>query len=192
MDAPDTHIEHMREAIALAERGLGHVSPNPMVGAVVVDASGATIGRGWYAGPRGAPHAEVCALREAGDRARGATMYTSLEPCDHHASTPPCTDALIAAGVARVVVAAPDPNPLVDGRGIARLRAAGLEVIEGVLAEEALRRNCAFDRHIRTGLPFVIWKVAASLDGKTAAHDGSSRWISSPEARADAHRLRAW
>jgi diaminohydroxyphosphoribosylaminopyrimidine deaminase/5-amino-6-(5-phosphoribosylamino)uracil reductase len=119
-------------------------------------------------------------------------VYSSLEPCDHHASTPPCTDALIAAGVARVVVAATDPNPLVDGRGIARLRAAGVEVIEGVLAEEAHRRNCAFDRHIRTGLPFVVWKVAASLDGKTAAHDGSSRWISSPEARADAHRLRAW
>jgi diaminohydroxyphosphoribosylaminopyrimidine deaminase/5-amino-6-(5-phosphoribosylamino)uracil reductase len=192
MDAPDTHIEHMREALALAERGLGHVSPNPMVGAVVVDASGVTIGRGWYAGPRGAPHAEVRALREAGDRARGATVYSSLEPCDHHASTPPCTDALIAAGVARVVVAATDPNPLVDGRGIARLRAAGVEVIEGVLAEEAHRRNCAFDCHIRTGLPFVVWKVAASLDGKTAARDGSSRWISSPEARADAHRLRAW
>src|SRR6187397_2959039 len=145
MDAPDTHIEHMREAIALAERGLGHVSPNPIVGALIVDASGVTIGWGWYAGPRGAPHAEVHALREAGDRARGATMYTSLEPCDHHASTPPCTDALIAAGVARVVVAAADPNPLVDGRGIAHLRAAGVDVIEGVLAEEAHRRNCAFD-----------------------------------------------
>ena len=192
MDAPDTHIEHMREALALAERGLGHVSPNPMVGAVVVEPSGATIGRGWYVGPRGRPHAEVHALRQAGDRARGATLYCSLEPCDHHASTPPCTDALIEAGVARVVVAAADPNPLVDGRGIARLRSAGIEVIDGVLAEEAHRRNCAFNRHITTGMPFVIWKVATSLDGKTAAHDGSSRWITSPEARADAHQLRAW
>jgi diaminohydroxyphosphoribosylaminopyrimidine deaminase/5-amino-6-(5-phosphoribosylamino)uracil reductase len=192
MDAPDTHGEHMREALALAERGLGHVSPNPMVGALVVDASDTVLARSWYAGPRGAPHAEVLALRAAGDRARGATVYCSLEPCDHHASTPPCTDALIAAGVARVVVAAGDPNPLVDGRGLTHLRDAGIDVIDGVLAEEAHRLNAAFERHITTGLPFVVWKIAASLDGKTAAHDGTSQWITSPEARADAHRLRAW
>ena len=192
MDAPDTHIEHMREALRLAERGLGHVSPNPMVGALVVDPGGTVRGRGWYAGPRGAPHAEVLALREAGNRARGATVYCSLEPCDHHASTPPCTDALIAAHVARVVVAAGDPNPLVDGRGLAHLRAAGIDVIDGVLAEEAHRLNAAFERHVTTGLPFVVWKIAASLDGKTAAYDGTSQWITSPEARADAQRLRAW
>ncbi len=192
MDAGDTHIEHMREALGLAERGLGRVSPNPMVGALVIDRAGAVLGTGWYVGPRGAPHAEVLALREAGDRASGATLYCTLEPCDHHASTPPCTDAVIAAGVARVVVAASDPNPLVDGRGVARLRAAGIEVTEGVLADEARRLNAAFERHITTGLPFVVWKVAASLDGKTAAHDGTARWITSAEARADAHRLRAW
>ena len=192
MDEHDTHIEHMSEALALAERGLGHVSPNPMVGAIVVDQAGTVCGRGWYEGPRGAPHAEVRALREAGDRARGATVYCTLEPCDHHGSTPPCTDALIDAGVARVVVAAGDPNPLVDGRGSAHLRAAGIQVLEGVLADEAHRRNAAFDRHVTTGLPFVVWKVAASLDGKTAAHDGTSQWITSPQARADAHRLRAW
>ena len=192
MDARDTHTEHMREALTLAERGLGHVSPNPMVGALVVAPGGTVLGRGWYAGPRGAPHAEILALREAGERARGATVYCSLEPCDHHASTPPCTDALIAAGVARVIVAAGDPNPLVDGRGLAHLRDAGIDVMDGVLAGEAHRLNAAFERHITTGLPFVIWKIAASLDGKTAAHDGTSRWITSSEARADAHRLRAW
>lgn len=192
MDAPDTHSEHMREALVLAERGLGHVSPNPMVGSLVVDPNGIVVGRGWYAGPRGEPHAEVLALREAGDRAHGATVYCSLEPCDHHASTPPCTEALIAARVARVIVAAGDPNPLVDGRGLARLRDAGIEVLDGVLADEAHRLNAAFERHITTGLPFVVWKIAASLDGKTAAHDGTSQWITSPEARADAHRLRAW
>ena len=189
MDAGDTHIEHMREALGLAERGLGRVSPNPMVGALVIDRAGAVLGTGWYVGPRGAPHAEVLALREAGDRASGATLYCTLEPCDHHASTPPCTDAVIAAGVARVVVAASDPNPLVDGRGVARLRAAGIEVTEGVLADEARRLNAAFERHITTGLPFVVWKVAASLDGKTAAHDGTARWITSAEARADDPRL---
>jgi len=192
MDAPDTHSEHMREALALAERGLGHVSPNPMVGSLVVDPHGTVVGRGWYAGPRGEPHAEVLALRDAGDRARGATVYCSLEPCDHHASTPPCTEALIAAQVARVVVAAGDPNPLVDGRGLAHLREAGIEVVDGVLADAAHRLNAAFERHVTTGLPFVVWKIAASLDGKTAAHDGTSQWITSPEARADAHRLRAW
>ncbi|MEP6758671.1 MAG: bifunctional diaminohydroxyphosphoribosylaminopyrimidine deaminase/5-amino-6-(5-phosphoribosylamino)uracil reductase RibD [Actinomycetota bacterium] len=192
MDEHDIDIEHMREALALAERGLGHVSPNPMVGALVVDPTGAVLGRGWYEGPRGAPHAEVIALRVAGERARGATVYCTLEPCDHRASTPPCTEALIEAGVARAIIAARDPNPLVDGRGVARLRAAGIEVREGVLGEEAHRLNAAFERHITTGLPFVVWKVAASLDGKTAAHDGSSRWITSAEARADAHRLRAW
>jgi diaminohydroxyphosphoribosylaminopyrimidine deaminase/5-amino-6-(5-phosphoribosylamino)uracil reductase len=184
--------DHMREALTLAERGWGRVSPNPMVGAVVVDASGAVVGRGWYEGPRGAPHAEVRALTEAGERAAGATLYSSLEPCDHHASTPPCTQAVIAAGIRRVVIGAGDPNPLVDGRGIARLRDAAIDVETGVLADAAHRLNAAFERHVTTGLPFLVWKSAASLDGKTAAADGSSRWITSPQARADAHRLRAW
>ena len=184
--------DHMREALSLAERGWGHVSPNPLVGALVVADDGAVVGRGWYEGPRGQPHAEVRALAEAGDRAASATLYCTLEPCDHHASTPPCTRAVIDARVRRVVVGAEDPNPLVDGRGLARLRDAGIEVLDGVLAEEAHRLNAAFERHVRTGLPFVVWKTAASLDGKTAAADGSSRWITSAEARADAHRLRAW
>ena len=192
MDGQDTITRHMHEALALAERGWGHVSPNPMVGALVVDADGEVVGRGWYEGPRGAPHAEVRALQEAGERARGGTLICSLEPCNHHGSTPPCTDALIDAGIASVVVAATDPNPLVDGRGVRRLREAGLQVHTGILAEEAQRLNAAFERHVTTGRPFLIWKVAASLDGKTAARDGSSRWITSPEARADSHRLRAW
>ncbi|HEX3298994.1 MAG TPA: bifunctional diaminohydroxyphosphoribosylaminopyrimidine deaminase/5-amino-6-(5-phosphoribosylamino)uracil reductase RibD [Actinomycetota bacterium] len=191
MDGHDTDVSHMREALALAERGWGHVSPNPMVGAVVL-VEGQIVGRGWYEGPSGSPHAEVRALREAGDLARGATVVCTLEPCNHHGATPPCTDALLDAGVARVIVGATDPNPLVDGSGIARLRTAGLEVRDGVLAEEARRVNAAFDRHVTTGMPFVIWKVATSLDGKTAAHDGSSRWITSEESRLDAHRLRAW
>jgi diaminohydroxyphosphoribosylaminopyrimidine deaminase/5-amino-6-(5-phosphoribosylamino)uracil reductase len=192
MDAHDIDAEHMREALALAERGWGHVSPNPMVGAVVVDRAGDVIGTGWYEGPRGRAHAEVRALEVAGDRARGATVYCSLEPCDHHGATPPCTEALIAAGVARVVVAAGDPNPLVDGRGVARLRAAGIDVATGLLEAEARRLNAAFERHVTSGLPFVVWKVASSLDGKTAAADGTSQWITSPEARADGHKLRAW
>lgn len=191
MDGHDTDVSHMREALALAERGWGHVSPNPMVGAVVL-AGGEVVGRGWYEGPSGNPHAEMRALREAGDRARGATVVCTLEPCNHHGATPPCTEALLHAGVASVVVGATDPNPLVDGSGIARLRAAGLEVREGVLADKSHRLNVAFDRHVTTGTPFVVWKVATSLDGKTAARDGSSRWITSEDARLDAHRLRAW
>jgi len=182
----------MREALDLAARGWGRVTPNPMVGALVVASDGEVAGRGWYEGPRGAAHAEVRAIREAAGRARGATLYCSLEPCDHHGATPPCTEAIVTAEVARVVVAATDPNPLVDGRGIARLRAAGVQVDVGPLAADAQRLNAAFERHVTTGLPFVVWKVASSLDGKTAAADGSSRWITSPEAREDAHALRAW
>ena len=192
MDAHGSYTTHLREALDLARRGWGHVSPNPMVGAVVVDRSGSVIGRGWYEGPRGAPHAEVRALGEAGGRARGATLYCSLEPCDHHGATPPCTEAIFSAGITHVVVAAEDPNPLVAGSGLARLRGAGVAVEVGELSTEAHRLNAAFERHITTGLPYVIWKAAASLDGKTAAADGSSRWITSSEARRDAHLLRAW
>jgi diaminohydroxyphosphoribosylaminopyrimidine deaminase/5-amino-6-(5-phosphoribosylamino)uracil reductase len=182
---------YIERAIALAERGRGLVSPNPMVGAVVVDPAGRIVGEGWHEGP-GLPHAEVVALDHAGDAARGATLYTSLEPCAHFGRTPPCVGAIIASGVARVVAATRDPNPVVDGRGLSELRAAGLEVREGVLAEEAERQNEAFGKHVRTGLPFVVWKMAASLDGKVAARDGSSRWITGEAARADVHRLRAW
>ena len=181
----------MRTALELAERGWGRVSPNPMVGAVVVQGD-EVVGEGWYEGPRGRPHAEVRALLQAGDRARHATVVCTLEPCDHTGSTPPCTGALIQAGVDRVVVAAGDPNPVVDGRGLRSLRAAGVEVTAGLLADEAHRLNAAFERHVTTGRPFVIMKFASSLDGKVAAGDGSSRWISGPGSRADAHRLRAW
>jgi diaminohydroxyphosphoribosylaminopyrimidine deaminase/5-amino-6-(5-phosphoribosylamino)uracil reductase len=181
----------MRTALTLAEHGLGRVSPNPLVGAVVVDAAGQVVGRGWHEGP-GTRHAEVMALDEAGRRARGATVVCTLEPCDHTGRTGPCTRALLEAGVASVVVATLDPNPLVDGRGIERLRAAGVEVSVGVLEAEARRQNAAFLTHVRTGRPFVVLKMAASLDGRTAARDGSARWITGEDSRADAHRLRAW
>jgi diaminohydroxyphosphoribosylaminopyrimidine deaminase / 5-amino-6-(5-phosphoribosylamino)uracil reductase len=180
----------MRRALELAERGRGLVSPNPMVGAVVVR-DGEIVGEGWYEGPRGRPHAEIHALREAGDRARGAKLYCTLEPCNHHGSTPPCSEAVIESGISHVVVAAGDPNPIVDGHGFARLRAAGIELTEGVLAEDAHRLNEAFERHVTTGLPFVTLKSAASLDGRTAAHDRSSKWVTGEAARADVQRLRA-
>lgn len=180
----------MRRALELAERGLGLTAPNPMVGAVVVSSDGRIAGEGWHEGP-GTPHAEAMALAAVGDRVRGATLYVTLEPCAHQGRTPPCADALIDAGVARVVAAIADPNPVVDGRGFARLRAAGVEVVEGVLAEEAERLNAGFLHFQRTGLPLVTLKMAASLDGKVAARDGSSRWITGEAAREDVHRLRA-
>lgn len=182
---------YMRRAIELAGRGCGSVAPNPLVGAVVVDRRGTIVGEGYHAAA-GSPHAETEALAEAGDRARGATLYVNLEPCNHHGRTPPCTEAIVAAGVERVVVAMRDPNPIVDGGGIAALGAAGITVTLGVLGAEAGRLNAPFARHVTTGMPFVTWKCAASLDGKVAAGDGSSRWITGPAARADAHRLRAW
>lgn len=180
---------YIERTLALAELGRGLVSPNPMVGAVLVR-DGRIVGEGHHEGP-GLPHAEVLALREAGEAARGATLYVNLEPCNHQGRTGPCAEAIIEAGVARVVAAMRDPNPIVDGRGFARLREAGVEVREGVLREEAERLNEAFAKHVRTGLPFVTWKMAASLDGKVASRDGTSRWITGPEARADVHRLRA-
>lgn len=180
----------MRRAIGLAERGAGLVSPNPLVGAVIVDAAGEVVAEAFHR-RAGSAHAEVLALEAAGAAARGGTLYCTLEPCSHFGRTPPCADAIVAAGVARVVIGERDPNPIVDGRGIARLREAGIEVVEGVLAEEVAALNRAFARHVTTGLPYVTWKVAASLDGRVAAADGSSRWISGEASRADAHRLRA-
>jgi diaminohydroxyphosphoribosylaminopyrimidine deaminase/5-amino-6-(5-phosphoribosylamino)uracil reductase len=176
-------------ALVLAEGGLGLAPPNPLVGAVVV-AGGEIVGEGWHEGP-GTPHAEVIALREAGERARGATLYTTLEPCSHQGRTQPCAPAVAKAGIARVVAAVRDPNPLVDGGGFRILREAGVAVEEGALAGPAARLIEGFARHVTTGLPFVTLKLAASLDGKVAAKDGTSRWISGPEARADVHRLRA-
>jgi len=186
----DERERHMRRALELAARGRGIVSPNPMVGAVLVDASGEVVGEGWHEGPF-TPHAEAMALRHAGERARGAALYCTLEPCTHRGRTPPCTDGLIAAGVARAVIAATDPNPAVDGGGFEVLSAAGVTVERGALREEAERLNRAFDRHVVTGLPYVTLKMAASLDGKTAARDGSSKWITGEAARADVQRLRA-
>jgi len=186
---PADDVRWMRAALALAARGLGRVWPNPAVGCVVVR-DGVAVGRGWTQ-PGGRPHAETEALRRAGAAARGATAYVSLEPCDHHAKTPPCTEALIAAGVARVVVACEDPDPRVDGAGVARLRAAGIEVETGVLAAEACALNEGFFRRIREGRPAVTLKLATTLDGRIATRTGESRWITGPEARAAAHGVRA-
>jgi len=181
----------MRRALALAERGWGRVSPNPLVGAVVLDVAGEVVGEGWHGGP-GSPHAEVMALAAAGPRARGGTVVVTLEPCNHTGRTGPCTQALIDARVARVIAATFDPNPIVDGGGVAALRERGVEVDVGTCGDDARRINGAFERHVTTGRPFVVLKTAATLDGKTAAADGTSKWITSEQAREDAQRLRAW
>jgi diaminohydroxyphosphoribosylaminopyrimidine deaminase / 5-amino-6-(5-phosphoribosylamino)uracil reductase len=181
---------HMRRAIELAGRGWGRVSPNPLVGAVLVR-EGEVVGEGLHEGP-GRAHAEVVALEQAGALSRGATIHTTLEPCNRFGRTPPCTRALVEAGVARVIVATLDPD-LGDGApGVGELRGAGIEVETGVLAAEAERQNEAFLTHVRTGRPCVVLKMAASLDGKSAARDGSSQWITGEPARADVQRLRAW
>ena len=180
----------MRRAVAASEAVRGTTSPNPPVGCVVLDAGGATVGVGATA-PPGGPHAEVVALREAGERARGGTAVVTLEPCAHHGRTPPCVDALLAAGIAEVHSAVPDPHPAGAG-GAARLRAAGVSVHEGLLAELVRRGPLrAWLHSVDTGRPHVTWKYAATLDGRSAAADGTSRWISSPESRAEVHRLRS-
>jgi diaminohydroxyphosphoribosylaminopyrimidine deaminase/5-amino-6-(5-phosphoribosylamino)uracil reductase len=179
----------MRRALDLAARGAGLASPNPLVGAVVVR-DGQVVGEGWHEGP-GLPHAEILALDAAGERAPGATLYVTLEPCVHHGRTPPCAPRVAGSGVSRVVAAMRDPNPVVDGRGLAVLREAGIDVALGVLEADAQRLNEPFVKHLRTGLPFVTVKMAASLDGKAAARDGSSRWITGEESRAEVHRMRA-
>jgi diaminohydroxyphosphoribosylaminopyrimidine deaminase/5-amino-6-(5-phosphoribosylamino)uracil reductase len=190
-----SHAEHaaMRRAVDLAARGRRTVAPNPTVGCVILvsdSAGGTTVaGEGWHE-RAGGPHAEIAALAAAGDLARGATAVVTLEPCAHHGRTPPCTDALLAAGIARVVIAVLDPNPAAAG-GAEILRAAGVSVETGVAAEEAADGNAPWLTVVRTGRPFVTWKYAATLDGRVAALDGSSRWITSPRARADVHRLRA-
>ena len=180
----------MRRALQLAALGEGRTSPNPLVGGVVLDAAGQLVGEGFHA-RAGEPHAEVGALAQAGARARGGTLIVTLEPCCHHGRTPPCSEAVIAAGISRVVVAMADPDPRVAGGGIARLRAAGLEVIEGVAEAEALRLNRAFVHRVRSGRPLGILKWAMSLDGRTALPNGLSQWISGAEARAWVHQLRA-
>ncbi|WP_406859682.1 bifunctional diaminohydroxyphosphoribosylaminopyrimidine deaminase/5-amino-6-(5-phosphoribosylamino)uracil reductase RibD [Streptomyces sp. HUAS MG47] len=187
--ADQADITAMRRAVALAARGLGATSPNPVVGCVVHDASGHQVGEGWHR-QAGGPHAEVHALREAGVLARGGTAYVTLEPCNHTGRTGPCAQALIEAGIARVVYAVGDPNPQATG-GADTLRAAGVQVEQGLLADEAETVNIAWLTSVRRGRPFVRWKYAATLDGRIAAADGTSRWISSAESRADVHRLRA-
>jgi diaminohydroxyphosphoribosylaminopyrimidine deaminase/5-amino-6-(5-phosphoribosylamino)uracil reductase len=179
----------MLRAIDLADLGLGRTSPNPIVGCVVLDADGATAGEGFHA-RAGGPHAEVVALRAAGDRARGGTAVVTLEPCRHTGRTGPCTEALIEAGIARVMFAVMDPG-LESGGGAAVLRDAGVDVEGGLLAAEAATSNEAWLHRVRTGRPFVTWKYAATLDGRVAAADGSSRWITGEPARADVHRLRS-
>jgi diaminohydroxyphosphoribosylaminopyrimidine deaminase/5-amino-6-(5-phosphoribosylamino)uracil reductase len=181
---------YMRRALQLAERGWGRVSPNPMVGAVVVR-DDEVIGEGWHEGP-GSDHAEVMALRAAGPRASGATVVCTLEPCNRFGRTPPCTRALLDAGVRRVLIGAADPDLGPGEPGVRELREGGVTVDIGVLQAEARALNEAFERHVRTGRPFVVLKMASSLDGKTAASDGTSRWITGDDARADVHRIRAW
>jgi len=181
-------VGHMKSALALAMRGLGRVAPNPAVGCVLVR-DGIVVGRGWTQ-PGGRPHAETEALRRAGDAAAGAVAYVTLEPCAHHGSTPPCADALIAAGVSRVVVAIEDPDPRVAGRGLDRLRAAGIAVDVGCCAEEARQLNAGFLKRVEHSLPLVTLKLATTLDGKIATHTGESQWITGEAARGLGHMLR--
>lgn len=179
----------MARALQLAHSGLETTTPNPRVGSIIVR-DGRTVGEGWHR-RAGEPHAEVLALQAAGEAARGATAYVTLEPCAHHGRTPPCADALIAAGVTRVVAAMEDPNPLVVGGGIARLRAAGVIVETGLMADEARELNIGFVSRMTRGRPWVRLKAASSLDGKTALNNGVSQWITGEAARRDGHRWRA-
>jgi diaminohydroxyphosphoribosylaminopyrimidine deaminase/5-amino-6-(5-phosphoribosylamino)uracil reductase len=180
-------VRAMRRALDLAERGRATVSPNPMVGCVIV-AGGEVVGEGWHQAA-GGPHAEIVALDAAGGRARGATVYTTLEPCSHTGRTPPCVDALIRAGVGRVVIAATDPNPAASG-GADALRRVGVAVDVGLLRDDAIAQNEVFLHGVRTHRPFVWLKGAVSLDGRVAAADGSSRWVTGESARRHAHALR--
>jgi len=182
------NIHYMQMALELAAKALGRTSPNPVVGAVVVS-DGQVVGSGYHA-RAGTPHAEVHALREAGEKARGATLYVTLEPCCHHSRTGPCTEAVINAGITKVVVAMQDPNPKVAGNGVKILQNAGITVETGVLEEQSRRMNEVFIKYISTKLPFVVMKTAMSLDGKVATAGGESQWITGPESRAVVHRLR--
>ncbi len=188
----DADTAAMREALMLARQAVGLCEPNPRVGCVIATADGRVIGRG-HTQAAGAAHAEPMALQDAalhGERVQGATVYVSLEPCAHHGRTPPCSDALVRAGVARVVAAVQDPNPLVAGMGLARLRAAGIEVDVGLLADEARELNIGFFSRMLRGLPWVRLKVAISLDGRTALPNGQSQWITGEAARTDGHAWR--
>lgn len=179
----------MRRALELAACGVGQVSPSPLVGCVIVDERGEVAGEGCYL-YEGLKHAETLALEEAGERARGGTAYVSLEPHAHHGRTPPCTDALIEAGIKRVVASIEDPNPQVSGKGFAHLRSVGVEVVTGLLAQEAVRLNEKYLHFMKTGKPFVHLKLASSLDGRTATRARDSRWITGEDARRRVHELR--
>ena len=179
---------HMRRALELAELGAGYVEPNPMVGCVIAQ-GGTVIGEGWHQ-RFGDAHAEVNALRHAGDKARGATAYVTLEPCSHHGKTPPCSQALIEAGIARVIIAMADPFPQVAGNGIQQLQEAGIDVSVGLLEAEARQLNAPYLKLLSTGRPWVIAKWAMTLDGRIASHAGSSQWISGKASRAVVHKLR--
>lgn len=182
-------LAHMKAALGLARRGLGLVWPNPAVGCLLVR-DGRVVGRGWTA-PGGRPHAETQALDMAGEQARGATAYVTLEPCSHHGKTGPCAEALIKAGIVRVVVAVDDPDPRVSGRGLEMLRKAGISVDLGLLADEAAEVNAGFFCRINNNRPLVTLKSASTLDGKIATHRGESQWITGPKARSAGHMLRA-
>ncbi len=184
-----TDARYMARALELARRGRFTTMPNPNVGCVIVR-DGTLVGEGWHQ-RAGEPHAEVHALRMAGEQARGATAYVTLEPCSHHGRTPPCCDALIAAGVSRVVVAMQDPNPQVAGRGLWRLQQAGIEVSHGLMMAEAEALNRGFLKRMRTGFPWIQLKLGASLDGRTAMASGESKWITSAAARRDVQQFRA-
>ncbi|HEU4542369.1 MAG TPA: bifunctional diaminohydroxyphosphoribosylaminopyrimidine deaminase/5-amino-6-(5-phosphoribosylamino)uracil reductase RibD [Jiangellaceae bacterium] len=187
--ASSAEVAAMRRALVLAQNPGVPLGPNPRVGCVLLDADGAVVAEGYHRGA-GHPHAEIDALTSAGERARGTTAVVTLEPCNHTGRTGPCADALLAAGVARLVYAQRDTNPVARGGGEA-LRTAGVDVEGGVLADEARAVNPIWTFAVENGRPYVTWKYAATLDGRSAAADGSSRWITSPEARADVHRLRA-
>ena len=189
MKQVDFHERMMLRALALARRGAGKTSPNPAVGCVIVR-DGAIVGQGGHR-KAGTPHAEVHALRQAGERARGADVYVTLEPCSHFGKTPPCADALIAAGVASVFVGMIDPNPKVSGRGVAKLEDAGITVLSGMCEDQCREINLPFIRHVTSGMPFVTMKSAMTLDGKTATSNGDSKWISSEASRRLVHRLRS-
>jgi diaminohydroxyphosphoribosylaminopyrimidine deaminase / 5-amino-6-(5-phosphoribosylamino)uracil reductase len=184
-----THETYMKRALALARRGVGKTSPNPAVGCVIVR-DDVIVGEGWHR-KAGGPHAEVFALGQSGDKARDADVYVTLEPCSHHGKTPPCTNALVRAGVRRVFAAMVDPNPKVAGRGVALLRAAGIEVTTGLMEAESRLLNEPFIKAMTTGLPFVILKSAMTLDGKTSTTQGDSRWISNEKSRRYVHKLRS-
>ena len=186
---PGDDDRYMARALQLASKGINTSHPNPAVGCVIVN-HGKIVGEGWHQNA-GGPHAEINALKSAGNSARGATMYVTLEPCCHHGKTPPCTKAIIKAGINRVVTAVEDPNPLVNRAGISALQQAGIDVLCGVGQNQAKRINRGFLKRITTGIPWITLKIATSLDGKTAMDSGESQWITGSAARNDAHRLRA-